>query len=66
MRNGNRKIALTSLNTSSMVNPTILNGSRMSQISGNRKSIIKARGQQITNKMHQRIIARKVRILKIV
>jgi hypothetical protein len=62
MRNGNSSIAPTSLNTRPMVSPTILNGSRMSQINGNRNNIINARGQHITNKIHQRIIARSVRI----
>jgi hypothetical protein len=62
IRKGNRNIAPINLNTSSMVKPTILNGSRISQISGKRNSIIKARGQHIANKIHHRIIARKVRI----
>jgi hypothetical protein len=41
----------------------ILNGRSISQMSGKRNNIIKARGQQITNKKHQRIAARNVFIL---
>jgi len=51
--NGNRRIELTSLNTRSMVNPTILNGRSRSQTMGKRNSMIRASGQQITSKINQ-------------
>lgn len=55
-RNGNMRIAPTTLNTSSSVKPTILKGNRMSQTIGKRKSINKAMGQQRTNNKHQSAI----------
>lgn len=55
-------MAPITLNTNPMVSPTIRNGRRISQISGNRNSAANARGQQITNNRHQRIIVRNVRI----
>jgi hypothetical protein len=56
-RNGKRSTALISLNTSSSVNPIILNGSRINHIRGSRNSMTNAMGQQSTNKIHQRITA---------
>jgi hypothetical protein len=50
-------MAPISLKTTSMVNPTILNGRRINQTIGKRKINTSANGQQSTNKMHQRIIA---------
>lgn len=53
--NGNKSTALTSLNTRSMVSPTILNGRRSSQISGKRNRMMSASGQHTISKKHQRI-----------
>jgi hypothetical protein len=50
-------MAPTTLNISSRVSPTILNGSRIIQMIGKRKSAISAIGQQTINKKHQRITA---------
>jgi len=46
------------LKTNSSVNPIILKGRRINQISGRKNIRTNARGQHITNKIHQRIIAR--------
>jgi hypothetical protein len=50
------------LNTISIENPMILNGSKINQISGNKKISTIASGQQSTNKMHQRIRVARVLI----
>jgi hypothetical protein len=62
---GNIRIAPMSLNSASSVNPTILKGRRISQIKGNKKISTSAKGQQITNKMHQRIRAMSVLMDKV-
>jgi hypothetical protein len=54
IRNGNINKAPTNLNTSSIVSPTILKGSRISQKRGSKMSIIRARGQHKTKRIHQR------------
>jgi hypothetical protein len=54
---GNKKIAVISLNTKPIVNPTILKGNRISQIKGNKNNKIRAIGQQKTSKMNQRVMA---------
>jgi hypothetical protein len=46
-----------------MVSPTILKGRRISQIIGNRKSITRASGQQITRRINQSTMATKVLML---
>jgi hypothetical protein len=56
-RKGNKRIAPINLNTTSRVNPTILKGRRISQTIGNRNISTRAKGQQSTNKIHQRRIA---------
>lgn len=61
-RKGNKRIAPISLNTTSRVNPTILNGRRISQIIGSKNTSISASGQQSTNKIHQRRITSSVLI----
>jgi len=61
--NGNKSTAPINLKTRVMVSPTILNGRRINQMSGNRKIRTKARGQQSTRRMHQRIMASRVFIL---
>jgi hypothetical protein len=48
-------MAPMNLITTSSVNPTILNGRRISQTSGNSTSITIAMGQHSTSSMHQRI-----------
>ena len=53
------------LKTSSIVNPTILKGSRINHTSGKRNIMTNASGQQMTNKIHQRIMARKVFMIMI-
>jgi hypothetical protein len=55
IRKGKRRIALINLKTSSMLNPTILKGSRRSQTKGKRTSRMSATGQHITSRIHQRI-----------
>jgi hypothetical protein len=60
IRNGKSSMALISLNTISSVNPIILKGRRISQINGSKNTRTNAKGQHITNKMHQRIMARRV------
>jgi hypothetical protein len=55
-------MAPTKLKTSVIVNPTILNGSNSNQTIGKSIKTISAKGQQITNKKHQRIKESKVRI----
>jgi len=60
IRKGKSRMALISLNTISSVNPIIRKGSRMSQIKGSRNINTSAKGQHITNKIHQRIMARRV------
>jgi hypothetical protein len=52
---GSISMAAMNLITASMVNPTILNGRRKSQTSGNNTSITIAIGQHRTSSMHQRI-----------
>ncbi len=52
-RAGNMKIAFTSSNTPTTAKPKSLKGSKTSQIIGNKSSTTSARGQQITNRMHQ-------------
>ncbi|MEO9478022.1 MAG: hypothetical protein ABJG41_20930 [Cyclobacteriaceae bacterium] len=44
------------LNTNSSVKPTILNGSKSSQIKGSKKNKTTATGQEIENKINHRII----------
>lgn len=51
--NGNRRIEVTTLKTSSIVNPKILKGNRISQRSGKTKSAIMAIGQQMMSSIHQ-------------
>ena len=51
-----------SLKTTSRVKPTILNGRRITQISGNRKIRTSANGQHMTNRIHHSMIAIKVLI----
>jgi hypothetical protein len=53
------------LNTISIEKPMILNGSRISQIKGNRRINAMANGQHKTNKMHQRIKVARVFIKEI-
>jgi hypothetical protein len=47
------------LKTSSMVRPTMRKGSNISQTRGNKKRRMRATGQQITRRIHQRITERK-------
>ena len=61
-RKGNKRIAPISLNTTSRVNPIILNGRRISQIIGSKNTSISASGQQSTNRIHQRRITSNVLI----
>lgn len=63
--NGKSSMPPTILKTSSSVNPTILNGNRISQISGNNNSTTNAIGQHITKRIHQRIKPRNVLITKL-
>jgi len=49
-------------NTATSVNPKILNGKKISHISGKRKMASMASGQLITNKINQRISAMSVRM----
>jgi hypothetical protein len=48
------------LKTRSIVNPTILNGRRISHKRGSKKIMANASGQQTINNKHHRTIARKV------
>jgi hypothetical protein len=59
-RNGSMKISVITLNTRPILKPTILNGNRMSQINGYSSKRINAKGQQITNKIAQRMMPIKV------
>jgi hypothetical protein len=52
--NGNRKIFPISLNTTSSVKPTILNGRSISQSSGKKIIMSNASGQQMTSSKHHR------------
>jgi hypothetical protein len=52
---GNKSTAPINLKISSSDSPTILNGSSISHTIGKRMSMISARGQHNTNKIHQRI-----------
>jgi len=60
---GKRRIAPITLNTRFNVNPTILKGSRISQIRGNKKRITIASGQHSTNSRHHRIRTSNVRMV---
>ena len=63
-RNGKRRMAETSLNTTSIDKPIILNGSRISHTMGNKMIIISASGQHKTKRIHHKIRPIKVRILE--
>jgi hypothetical protein len=60
IRNGNNRTALISLNITPSVSPTILKGSKISQNSGSKKIMSKAKGQHKTKRMHHKKIAIKV------
>lgn len=60
-RKGKRRIAFSSLNTMSMLNPMILNGNNTSQMKGKRIRMIRAIGQQVIRRKAQRTKAMKVR-----
>jgi hypothetical protein len=64
-RNGNKSIPLIILKTSSSVNPTILNGSKISHRSGSKKINARANGQHRTNRIHHKISASNVFIQSI-
>jgi len=57
---GSIKRAPINLKTISIEKPMILNGSKISQINGNKNKSAMATGQHKTNKMHQRI--REIRV----
>gem|GEM_PF-3777345 len=57
--NGNNRIPLTSLNTKSMVSPTILKGKSNTQKIGYRNNTSNARGQHTIRRIHQMIKLRK-------
>jgi hypothetical protein len=61
---GNSRIAPTTLKTSPIVRPTILNGSKINHRIGKRKMTSSAKGQHSTKSMHQRIIAINVFIIR--
>jgi hypothetical protein len=52
--NGSKSIALINLKTASRVRPIILNGNKISQISGSKKIKASANGQHITNKINHK------------
>jgi hypothetical protein len=52
-RKGKSRMELINLKINSSENPTIRNGSNRSQRRGNKKMIIKAKGQQSVNSIHQ-------------
>lgn len=60
--NGNKRIAPTSLKTTSIVNPTILNGRRISQTIGNKINRSNASGQHNTNNIQISTRAKRVLI----
>jgi hypothetical protein len=55
--NGNKKIFPISLNTTSSVKPTILNGRRINQTSGKKMIMSNASGQHTTSNKHHRASA---------
>ena len=55
--NGNKRMALISLKTTSSVKPIILKGRRINHISGSKKIKASANGQHNTNKINHKITA---------